>query len=40
MYYTGIDPFTRKPVHTAKNLRDRKLLTPAFVTGGLTTARP
>ena len=25
MYYTGIDPFTKKPVHTAKNLRDRKL---------------
>jgi hypothetical protein len=25
MYYTGIDPFTNKPVNTAKNLRDRKL---------------
>jgi hypothetical protein len=25
MYYTGIDPFTNKPVSTAKNLRDRKL---------------
>jgi uncharacterized radical SAM protein YgiQ len=25
MYHTGIDPFTKKPVHTAKNLRDRKL---------------
>jgi hypothetical protein len=25
MYYTGIDPFTNKPVQTAKNLRDRKL---------------
>jgi uncharacterized radical SAM protein YgiQ len=25
MYYTGIDPFTKKPVPTAKNLRDRKL---------------
>jgi uncharacterized radical SAM protein YgiQ len=25
MYYTGIDPFTKKPVHTAKNLRDRKM---------------
>ena len=25
MYYTGIDPFTRKPVHIAKHLRDRKL---------------
>src|SRR5213078_3197911 len=25
MYYTGIDPFTKKPVHTARNLRDRKL---------------
>jgi uncharacterized radical SAM protein YgiQ len=25
MYYTGIDPFTKKPVNTAKNLRDRKL---------------
>jgi hypothetical protein len=25
MYYTGIDPFTKKPVRTAKNLRDRKL---------------
>jgi radical SAM superfamily enzyme YgiQ (UPF0313 family) len=25
MYHTGIDPFTRKPVYTARNLRDRKL---------------
>jgi hypothetical protein len=25
MYYTGIDPFTQKPVNTARNLRDRKL---------------
>jgi len=25
MYYTGIDPFTKKPVHIAKHLRDRKL---------------
>jgi len=25
MYYTGIDPFTRKPVHIARHLRDRKL---------------
>jgi uncharacterized radical SAM protein YgiQ len=25
MYYTGLDPFTKKPVHIAKNLRDRKL---------------
>ena len=25
MYYTGIDPFTKKPVHVAKRLRDRKL---------------
>lgn len=25
MYYTGIDPFTNKPVHIAKGLRDRKL---------------
>ena len=25
MYYTGIDPFTKKPVHTAKNLRDSTL---------------
>ncbi len=25
MYYTGIDPFTKKPVHTAKNLNDRKM---------------
>jgi hypothetical protein len=25
MYYTGIDPFTKKPVNTAKNLGDRKL---------------
>ncbi len=25
MYYTGIDPFTKKPVHVARNLHDRKL---------------
>jgi uncharacterized radical SAM protein YgiQ len=25
MYYTGMDPFTKKPVQSAKNLRDRKL---------------
>ncbi|MGN6133071.1 MAG: YgiQ family radical SAM protein [Aureliella sp.] len=25
MYYTGLDPFTKKPVHIAKGLRDRKL---------------
>jgi len=25
MYYTGIDPFTKKPVTVAKGLRDRKL---------------
>ncbi len=25
MYYTGIDPFTKKPVYIAKALRDRKL---------------
>ena len=25
MYYTGIDPFTNKPVQSAKNLRDRKM---------------
>jgi hypothetical protein len=25
MWYTGIDPFTKKPVKTARNLRDRKL---------------
>ena len=25
MYYTGIDPFTKKPVHVARNLNDRKL---------------
>jgi uncharacterized radical SAM protein YgiQ len=24
MYYTGLDPFTKKPVHIAKKLRDRK----------------
>jgi uncharacterized radical SAM protein YgiQ len=24
-YYTGIDPFTKKPVQTARNLHDRKL---------------
>ena len=25
MYYTGIDPFTKKPVHVARSLRDRKV---------------
>jgi uncharacterized radical SAM protein YgiQ len=25
MYYTGIDPFTKKKVYVAKNLRDRKM---------------
>jgi uncharacterized radical SAM protein YgiQ len=25
MYYTGIDPFTKKPVYIAQHLRDRKL---------------
>jgi uncharacterized radical SAM protein YgiQ len=25
MYYTGIDPFTRKPVYTAKELHEKKL---------------
>ncbi|MBN82890.1 MAG: YgiQ family radical SAM protein [Planctomycetaceae bacterium] len=25
MYYTGLDPFTRKPVYVAQHLRDRKL---------------
>ena len=25
MYYTGIDPFTKKPVYVAEHLRDRKL---------------
>src|SRR5438552_16803415 len=25
MYYTGVDPFTKKPVHVARNLKDRKL---------------
>jgi uncharacterized radical SAM protein YgiQ len=25
MYYTGMDPFTKKPVYIAKHLRDRKL---------------
>jgi uncharacterized radical SAM protein YgiQ len=25
MFYTGIDPFTKQPVHVAKALRDRKL---------------
>jgi Domain of unknown function (DUF3362) len=25
MYYTGIDPFTNKPVNTARNIRDRKM---------------
>lgn len=25
MYYTGLDPFTKQPVHVARDLRDRKL---------------
>ncbi len=25
LYYTGIDPFTKKPVETAKKLNDCKL---------------
>ena len=25
MYYTGIDPFTKKPVSTARHIRDRKM---------------
>ncbi len=25
MYYTGLDPFSKKPVNTAKNLTDRKM---------------
>ncbi len=25
MYYTGIDPFTKKPVKVAKGMRDRKM---------------
>jgi len=25
MYYTGLDPFTMKPVESAKNLRDRRI---------------
>ncbi len=25
MYYTGIDPFTKKPVTVAKGLNDRKM---------------
>ncbi|WP_238602427.1 DUF3362 domain-containing protein [Fimbriiglobus ruber] len=25
MYYTGIDPFTKKPVAIAKGLNDRKM---------------
>lgn len=25
LYYTGIDPFTKKPVHVAKSMRDRKM---------------
>lgn len=25
MYYTGVDPFTKKPVHVARNLRDRRM---------------
>jgi radical SAM superfamily enzyme YgiQ (UPF0313 family) len=25
MYYTGLDPFTGKPVYTAKELRDKRL---------------
>lgn len=25
MYYTGVDPFTKKPVHVARNMGDRKM---------------
>src|SRR5713101_5167013 len=25
LYYTGIDPFTKKEVHVAKGMRDRKM---------------
>jgi len=25
LYYTGMDPFTKKPVHVAKSMRDRKM---------------
>ncbi len=25
MYYTGIDPFTRKPVYTAKDMKEKRL---------------
>ncbi len=25
MYHTGLDPFTKKPIHVAKHLRDRKV---------------
>jgi uncharacterized radical SAM protein YgiQ len=25
LYYTGLDPFTKKPVHVAKSMRDRKM---------------
>jgi uncharacterized radical SAM protein YgiQ len=25
LYYTGIDPFTKQPVHVAKSMRDRKM---------------
>ena len=25
LYYTGIDPFTKKDVHVAKGMRDRKM---------------
>src|SRR5689334_17935828 len=25
MYYTGLDPFTKEPVYTAKDLRDKRL---------------
>ncbi|MBZ0116179.1 MAG: DUF3362 domain-containing protein, partial [Sandaracinaceae bacterium] len=25
MYYTGLDPFTREPVYTAKELRDKRM---------------
>jgi len=25
LYYTGIDPFTKKPVHVAKAMRDRRM---------------
>jgi hypothetical protein len=25
LYYTGIDPFTKKEVHVAKGIKDRKM---------------